>query len=142
MAISTYQAYLMKGSGSGTITYTKLVDVKTFGDLGGEPENLETTTLSNASRTFIKGIQDQESIQFTANYTASDFATLSALTAETPFAVWFGASSANPPVPDGHNGKFSFKGELSVYVNGGGVNEVVDMTISILPTTEITFSAS
>ena len=45
MAISTYQAFLMKGSGSGTVTYTKLVDIKSFGDLGGTPEQLETTTL-------------------------------------------------------------------------------------------------
>lgn len=140
MAISTYQAFLMKGSGTGTITYTKLVDIKSFGDLGGSPEQLETTTLTNGSRTFIRGIQDQENIEFSCNYTASDYTTLSAITDETPFAVWFGASSNGSP--DGHNGKFSFKGELSVYVNGGGVNEVVDMTVTILPTTDITFAAT
>lgn len=140
MAISTYQAFLMKGSGSGTITYTKLVDIKSFGDLGGTPEQLETTTLTNANRTFIRGIQDQEAIEFTCNYTASDYTTLSALTASTPFAVWFGANQSGQP--DGHNGKFSFTGELSVYVNGGGVNEVVDMTVTILPSTDITFAAT
>ena len=140
MAISTYQAYLMKGSGSGTITYTKLVDIKSFGDLGGTPEQLETTTLSDGSRTYIRGIQDQEAIEFTCNYTAADYTTLSALTAATPFAVWFGAASNG--TPDGHNGKFSFTGELSVYVNGGGVNEVTEMTVTILPTTTITFAAT
>ena len=140
MAISTYQAYLMKGSGTGTITYTKLVDIKSFGDLGGTPEQLETTTLSDGSRTYIRGIQDQEAIEFTCNYTATDYATLSALTAATPFAVYFGAASNG--TPDGHNGKFSFTGELSVYVNGGGVNEVTEMTVTILPTTEITFAAT
>ena len=140
MAISTYQAFLMKGSGSGTVTYTKLVDIKSFGDLGGTPEQLETTTLTNGSRTYIRGIQDQEAIEFTCNYTSTDYATLSALTAATPFAVWFGAASNG--TPDGHNGKFSFTGELSVYVNGGGVNEVVDMTVTILPTTDITFAAT
>lgn len=140
MAISTYQAYLMKGSGSGTISYTKLVDIKSFGDLGGTPEQLETTTLTNGSRTYIRGIQDQEAIEFTCNYTSADYTTLSALTAATPFSVWFGANSSGQP--DGHNGKFSFTGELSVYVNGGGVNEVVDMTVTILPTTDITFAAT
>ena len=140
MAISTYQAFLMKGSGSGTITYTKLVDIKSFGDLGGTPEQLETTTLTEGSRTYIRGIQDSEAIEFTCNYTAADFSTLSALTSATPFAVWFGANSSGSP--DGHNGKFSFTGELSVYVNGGGVNEVVEMTVTILPSTEITFAAS
>ena len=140
MAISTYQAFLMKGSGSGTITYTKLVDIKSFGDLGGTPEQLETTTLTNANRTYIRGIQDQEAIEFTCNYTSADYTTLSALTASTPFAVWFGAAANG--TPDGHNGKFSFTGELSVYVNGGGVNEVVDMTVTILPSTDITFAAT
>ena len=140
MAISTYQAFLMKGSGTGTVTYTKLVDIKSFGDLGGTPEQLETTTLTNGSRTYIRGIQDQEAIEFTCNYTAADYTTLSALTDATPFAVWFGAASGG--TPDGHNGKFSFTGELSVYVNGGGVNEVVDMTVTILPTTDITFAAT
>lgn len=140
MAISTYQAYLMKGSGTGTISYTKLVDIKSFGDLGGTPEQLETTSLSEGSRTYIRGIQDSEAIEFTCNYTAADFTTLSAITDATPFAVWFGATAGGQP--DGHNGKFSFTGELSVFVNGGGVNEVVDMTVTILPTTEITFAAS
>lgn len=141
MAISTYQAFLMKGTGS-TPTYAKLVDIKSFGDLGGVPESLETTTLTNGNRTYIAGIQDSEAIEFTANYTAADFTTVKALqgTGAVDFAVWFGATSGG--VPDGHNGKFSFKGELSVYVPGGGVNEVVDMTITILPTTDITFAAS
>ena len=140
MAISTYQVFLMKGSGTGTITYSKLVPIKSFGDIGGVPEQLETTDLESASRHYIRGIQDSEAIEFTCNYTASDYATLSAITDETPFAVWFGAGSNG--TPDGHNGKVSFKGELSVYVNGGGVNEVVDMTVTILPTTDITFAAT
>lgn len=140
MAISTYQAFLMRGTGTGTLTYSKLVDIKSFGDLGGTPEQLETTTLTNGARTYIRGIQDQDAIEFTCNYTAADYTTLSAITEESNFAVWFGAGTNG--TPDGHNGKFSFKGELSVYVNGGGVNEVVDMTVTITPTTDITFAAT
>ena len=44
--------------------------------------------------------------------------------------------------PDGSNGKFSFDGELSVYPVGGGVNEVVNMNITIAPSTPIAFSAT
>ena len=36
----------------------------------------------------------------------------------------------------------SFKGQLSVFPVGGGVNEVVDMSITIAPSTPITFAAS
>lgn len=34
MAISSYKAFLMKGTGTTTLTWTKLVDIKDFPDLG------------------------------------------------------------------------------------------------------------
>ena len=143
MAISTYCAYLMQGTGA-TPTWAKLIDIKDFPDLGGEPEMLETTTLSDGAQTYIAGIQSVDALSFTANYTATDFSTLKALEGtKTKFAIWFGATTAgNVNTPDGSNGKFSFEGELSVYVTGGGVNEVVEMTITIAPSTVITFSAT
>lgn len=137
MAISTYQTYLMKGTGS-TPQYEKLIDIKDFPDLGGEPEMLETTTLSDSMQTYISGIQSLDALTFTANYTKTDFTALKALEGvPTPYAVWFGADSSG--TPDGNNGKFSFTGELSVYVVGGGVNEPVNMTVSIAPSTVISF---
>lgn len=129
MAISTYGVTLMhKGTGSD---YTKLVDIKDFPDLGGAPEMLETTTLSDAMQTYIEGIQSADALEFTANYTKEDYATCNALKGEKEsYAVYFGEN--------GINGKFSFDGYLSARVNGGGVNEVVGMTISIAPATAIT----
>ena len=131
MAISTYGVYLMcdkEKSGS----YKVLVPIKSFGDLGGSPEQLDTTTLSDRVKTSILGIQELDLIDFTANYTLKDFGDVKNLEGQDlPFAVYFGE--------DGENGKFEFNGMLSVYVNGGGVNEVVDMTISIAASTEITF---
>lgn len=138
MAISTYKVFLMKkGEGS---TYTKLIDIKDFPDLGGSPELLETTTLSDKMQTYIPGIQSNDALEFTANYTKADYTTLAALAdTEEDYAVWFGGTEAEGVVtPDGSNGKFSFRGTLSVHVNGGGVNEVVDMTITISPSTVIT----
>lgn len=129
---------MKKGSGS---TYDKLIDIKEFPDLGGEPEMLETTTLSDKMQTYIAGIQSLDALTFTANYTKSDYTTLKALEGtQTDFAVWFGGTEAGTSVtPSGSDGKFSFTGELSVYANGGGVNAVVNMTISIAPSTVITF---
>lgn len=137
MAISTYGVYLMyKKDGS---TYEKLVDIKSFGDLGGSPEQLDTTTLSDKIKTSILGIQELDLIDFTANYTADDFSKVKELEGQDlPFAVWFGNASGTP---DGHDGKFEFNGMLSVYVSGGGVNEVVDMTVSIAASTEIFFNS-
>lgn len=129
MAISTYGVQLMhKTSGS---SYTKLVDIKSFPDLMGEPNMLETTTLSNGSQTYIPGIKQMENLQFTANYAKTDFETCKALEGtEVDFAVWFGA--------EGTDGKFEFKGKLSMGVNGGGVDEVIEMTLNIAPSTDIT----
>lgn len=129
---------MKKGSGS---TYEKLIDIKEFPDLGGEPEMLETTTLSDKMQTYIAGIQSLDALTFTANYTKTDYTTLKALEGtQTDFSVWFGGTEASTSVtPTGSDGKFSFTGELSVYANGGGVNEVVNMTISIAPSTVITF---
>jgi len=141
MAISTYKAFLMKGTGE-IPTYAKLIDIKDFPDLGGAPEMLETTTLSDGAQTYIPGIQSLDALEFTANYTKADYTTLAALAGtDTDYAVWFGATEAGGVItPDGSDGKFAFKGQLSVFVAGGGVNEVVDMTITIVPSTVITAS--
>jgi hypothetical protein len=144
MAISTYKVFLMKKADSSGDTWEKLVDIKEFPDLGGEPEMLETTTLSDNMQTYIAGIQSLDGLAFTANYDVDDFQTLKGLEGqEKDYAVWFGGSgSAGSITPDGSNGKFSFKGQLSVFPVGGGVNEVVDMSITIAPSTPITFAAS
>jgi hypothetical protein len=141
MAISTYKVFLMKKTES---TYGKLIDIKDFPDLGGAPEMLETTTLSDGAQTYILGIQSQDALEFTANYTKSDYDTLKALEGtELDLAVWFGGTVANGvATPTGSDGKYEFKGELTVFISGGGVNEVVDMTISIAPKTVIKPAAS
>lgn len=139
MAISTYKIFLMKKGTGQSATYSKLVDIKSFPDLFGAPDMLETTTLSDGAQTYILGIQNQDGLEFTANYTKADFTTLKALEGtETEFAIWFGATVSNGvATPTGTDGKYEFKGLLNVSINGGGVNEVVDMTISIAPTTVI-----
>lgn len=141
MAISTYKVFLMKKTGNA---YSKLVDIKDFPDLGGAPEMLETTTLSDGAQTYIPGIQSQEALEFTANYIKDDFDTIKALEGtEVDLAVWFGGTvAAGVATPTGSDGKFEFKGYISVFVVGGGVNEVVDMTISIAPSTVITVAAT
>ena len=98
-------------------SWSKLIDIKEFPDLGGDPDMLETTTLSDKMQTFIAGIQSMDGLSFTANYTLTDYKALKAL--------------------EGKQEDYSFKGELSVYPTGGGVNEVVGMAITIAPSTVI-----
>ena len=139
MAISTYKIFLMMKKET---SYEKLINIKDFPDLGGSPEMLETTTLSDKMQTYIPGIQSLDALEFTANYTKEDFTKLKALEGvEHEFAVWFGGTEeANVLTPTGTDGKFQFKGQLSAFPVGGGVNEVVGMTVTIAPSTPITMA--
>ena len=139
MAISTYKTFLMHKNGNN---YEKLVDIKEFPDLGGQPEMIDVTTLSDKISKYVLGVQGNEGMTFLANYTKADYTALQALEhQEEDYAVWFGGTESGGVVtPDGSNGKFAFSGELSVFVAGAGVNAPVDMSITIAPSTEIDFS--
>lgn len=139
MAISSYKTFLMKKGSSGS-TYEKLVDIKEFPDLGGDPNMLDATTLSDAMQINIMGIQKVDALTFTANYSSEDFATLDALKGqELDLAVWFGGTESDGTLtPSGDKGKFNFKGQLSVYVKGAGVDSVVEMAITVAASTKIT----
>ena len=71
MAISSFGVTLKWGESAETVE--KVVDIKDFGDLIGEPNLLETTTLSDQQVTNIPGIRSGDSIPFTCNYTKADF---------------------------------------------------------------------
>ena len=141
-ATSTYMTFLMHGTTSqGTTTWEKLIDIKEFPDLGGAPEMLETTTLSDKMQTYVAGIQSLEAMTFTANYEKDKYTALQALEhKQEQYAVWLGGTESEGVVtPTGSEGKFSFTGELSAYLTGGGVNEVRNMTVTIAPSTVIDF---
>jgi len=137
-ASNTSKTYLyMSSDGS---TYTKICDIKNYPDLGGEPELLETTTLSDTQHTYIPGIDGVgDNLDFTANFDKTDFNTIKGYAGtEYYIAVGFGGSGAYANV----DCKFTFKGYINVYMNGGDVNAVREMTITITPTTVIGFTAS
>lgn len=100
---------------------------------------LETTTLSDNMQTYIAGIQSLDSLKFEANYTLADYDKLKELFGKTEkYAVWFGGTGDGSSLtPTGGDGKFKFDGQLSAHAVGGGVNEVVNMNVTIAPSTPI-----
>ncbi len=136
MATSSYKTFLMIKKENA---YEKLVDIKDFPDLGGAPEMLETTTLSDSMQTYIEGIQSQDALEFNTNYDLDTYKALNDLKGvEHEFAVWFGGTENDGVVtPTGDEGKFNFKGYLSARVVGKGVNEVKEAIVSIAPSTSI-----
>ena len=134
MAISTYPITLKyDSSATAPASWDDVCDIKDFPDLGGAPEMLETTTLSDSAKSYIAGIKDQQALEFTANYDDDDMDAIALLTGTQDFQLWFGTNGAS--------GKFAFSGTISSYVVGAGVNEVVDMKIVIVPSTAITVAA-
>lgn len=141
--ISTYQTYLMYRTTTNG-TYDKLIDITSFPDLVPPKDRIEITSLSDYMRTYINGIGDTSEMQFAANYTPGNYSKVHALEGhQYDYAVWFGGSGADgSKVPDGHMGKFSWSGDISAGISGGGVNESVGMTINCTPATPVLFSAS
>ena len=134
MAISTQHSYFMKGTGTGTLTWTKLFDFKTDPDESTAPDQLEVTTQSSLTKEYIEGLRDNPQKQYTLNYDLAVYRTIKALKGqEVDVAEWFGAAS-DGVTPDGHDGKFAGKGYLDVYWNGGDANTVRNMTVTLTMT--------
>ena len=127
MAISTYGVTLKYGPTSATTT----IKIKDFPQVLGSRSALETTTLSDDAQTFIPGIRQQsETLDFTANFDAGEMEAINALTAVQKCELTFSDGS-----------KYTWDGWVSAAINEGSVDAVVEMTISITPTTVPVFTA-
>ena len=141
--ISTYQTYLMYRT-STAATFAKVIDITSFPDLIPPKARSDITSLSDYKRAYIQGIGDTSECSFGANYTPDNYQTIVGLEGhQYEYSVWFGATgSAGSETPDGHNGKFTWTGEISAGISGGGVNEAVGMTINATPSTVVVFSTT
>lgn len=137
MAIATIHTYLMQfpdtvtsmPTSSDVPKATKVIDITNFPDLGGDPEKIDVTTLSDEVQKNINGIQKMDSMKFEANYELADFKTVQALKGKKAwYAVFFGADSNGKP--DGHNGIIAWKGEISSYVKSGKTNEAIGIQLT------------
>jgi len=116
--------------GETVANMAKLCKIKTYPQLGGEPEQLETSDLEDVMQTFVPGVQSVESMQFAANYSKTEYEQIRAKAGKEQFyQIKFG--------DDGVDGVFSWKGQHSIFINEGEVNGIRDMTITVTPSTEI-----
>ena len=128
MAISSYGVVLKWGEGAEAVA--KKVDIKDFPDLFGDPNLLETTTLANKQQTYIPGILSSDMKAFTANYTAADF---KACNDDADKNLYYSLEFSD-------GSKFTWQGKHTMGLPGKGVDEVIEMTINVVPSTDITFS--
>ena len=121
MASSTFGVSLKYGEA----TPQTAVVIKDFPSLLGKRSSLETTSLSDDAQTFIPGIRQQsESFDFVANYDPAVYSTLNALKGDQSWSLTFSDGSG-----------YTWKGGVSVSVNEGSVDAVLEMTISVTPST-------
>ena len=117
MALSSYNTKLTIGD--------KDYAIKDFPSILGQRSSLETTTLSDDAQTFIPGIRQQsENFPFRANYDATVYAEINALTGDQECSLTFGDGS-----------KYTWQGAVSASINEGSVDAVLEMTITVTPST-------
>jgi hypothetical protein len=142
MAMLTYMSFLMHST-DGT-TYSDLVPIKDYPDFLNEVNTIDVTNLQNSMHTYIAGLLDTGgTMDFTANYSAADYQTVKALDdgSEKHLAIWFGGTESGGTVtPTGTDGKWSFDGYVKVGIVGKGADEAREMTIHVVPSTDMTFS--
>lgn len=132
-AVSTIGT-ILETSADGS-SWTKLCKIKSYPQLGGAPDQLETTDLEDESQTFIAGVQSQDAMAFTANYTLEAYTSVKA---KEGTALKYRLKMGT----DGADGVATWEGQHSVYINEGEVNGVREMTISVSPSTKISVGAA
>lgn len=125
--ISTYQAVFKYGA----TTPTTQIDIKSFPQILAPRSSLETTTMSDDAQTFIQGIrQTPDTFEFTCNWDKTVMAAINALAAVQKCELDFSDGS-----------KFTWDGYISCANNDGDVDSVIEMTVSVTPTTVPVFAA-
>lgn len=135
---STIHSYLMhldgtitgaKPTSSDLSKFNKVMDIKDYPDMGGKPETIETTTLSDEVQTNINGVQKLDSFEFTSNYIKSVYDAMKAIDkkgSDEWWALYLGAGS-DGTTPDGHDGIFVWKGGSTTYLTSGATNKAREM---------------
>lgn len=101
------------------------VTIKDVPQIMAKRSSLETTDLSCDARTFIPGLREtSESFDFTANYDATVFGELNTLDGIQKCAVIYGDGSG-----------YTWDGYISAAVSEAAVDAVLEMVVSVTPTT-------
>ena len=129
MAMNTYGIVLKWGESAEAVE--KVVDIKDFPDMIGEPEMIETTTLSDSAVTQIPGVKSSDMLTFTCNYTKAEF---TAVNADAEKALHYVLEFSD-------GSKFTWQGQHTCGLPGKGVNEVVEFTINIAASSPVEFNA-
>lgn len=109
----------------GATSPSNEVAIKDVPQIMAKRSSLETTDLSCDARTFIPGLREtSESFDFTSNYDATVFGELNELEGVQKCAVIYGDGSG-----------YTWDGYISASVSEAAVDAVLEMVVSVTPTT-------
>ena len=109
----------------GTSNPTTEVPIKDVPQIMAKRSSLEITDLSMDARAYIQGIRETaESFDFTSNYDATMFGQLNELDGIQKCAVVYGDGSG-----------YTWDGYISASVSEASVDAVLEMVVSVTPTT-------
>ena len=132
-AVSTIGT-ILEVSENGT-TWEKLCKIKSYPQLGAAREQVEVTDLEDEAQVFIPGVQAQDAMEFTANYTLEAYTAVKAKADKSlKYRVKMGK--------DGVDGVATWDGQHDVFINEGAVNSAREMTITVSPPTKISVGAA
>ena len=119
-------SYLVKNADD----YIALSNLQEIPELGGTSEAIEVTTLADAAHVYTDGLLNYgDSLDFKFLYEKEQFMALSALHDELEWKV---------ELADGAN--CGWHGKCSVKLDGVGVNAALTYTLSIKPSSEMTWA--
>lgn len=110
----------MKTTGS---TFKDLEGLQSVPEIGGDPEQVDVTTLVDATKKYIAGIQDMDSLEFTFLYDNAVFKELKAVQTsgkEAEFKITY---------PDGST--CTFKGGVTIKMGGAEINGAFQFTLAV-----------
>lgn len=118
--------------GTSANSLSELCKIKSFPQLGGEREQIESTDLTDDFATYEPGVQQTENMTFTCNFVVADYLTVKAnAMTDGYFELDFGATG----------GKATWQGKYDCYINEGEVNGLVEYSLVVYPSTGITIAA-
>lgn len=103
--------------------FKELAGLQSVPEIGGDPEQVDVTTLADSTKKYIAGIQDMDSLEFTFLYDQSVFKELKAAQIsgkEADFKITY---------PD--NTTCTFTGGVTVKMGGAEVNGAFQMTLAV-----------
>lgn len=114
-------------------SFKVIPDLQEIPDLGGDTDTVETTTLADGAKRYIKGIKDYGDLEFKFLYDNS--------AATSNYRILRGLEDADKVVewkvafPDGT--EFSFSGTVTTKINGAGVGDAMTFSGTITLSSDI-----